>query len=56
MPITDMGWLNTGMTWINNYMAKLMAMDMGSIMGLLAVLLGLFAIIFAFSQLGKNRV
>lgn len=56
MDLTNTDWLNSGMTWINNYTAKLTAMDMGSIMGLLAVLLGIFAIIFAFSQLGKNRV
>lgn len=54
MDIFNFDWLNTGMAWINNYTAKLTSMDMGSIMGLLAVLMGIFAIIFAFSQLGKG--
>lgn len=56
MDILNMDWLNGGMAWINTYTAKLTAMDMGSIMGLLAVILGIFAIIFALSQIGKRGI
>jgi len=47
-------WLGKGMGWINDYTAKLTAMDMGSVLGLLAVLMGISAIIFAFTQIGKE--
>jgi len=48
-------WIGGGMGFVQTCMDKITAMDMGSLMGLFTVILGIVAIFFAFSQIGKDR-
>jgi hypothetical protein len=56
MDFTNTDFLNTGINWLNNASMWLTNMDMGSFMMVIAMVLGIFTIIFAFTQIGKDRV